>query len=487
VSAQVFTRQGARELDRAAAAQAAATAQMEQARADEARALAELRVMQAQQEAAERTQERRQERRQAAAAARRKRRSELVAAVRAGVAERRALVAVLPMMALSAGTAIPAQFLSYKGLLGGDWSAGVSAGVIAAMVEGGTWLGAALESAAHAKQRSAMPARVLTWVLAGVAAAVNVQHGLHPGGGRQGRWDVATVFAAASLMGPLCWAMYAHLQTGSDRPHVRGTRRLRVLRRARYPRLVWRALSLRAATVPPMTVDEAWTRVWAEHQSRLRAGRKSLDPDQVQDSTGARVEVDPTPDTVGSSPVEPVEDVAAEGVTDAAVGERVGDSTGVRKDSTGGRVEVDPVVGSSRVEPVEVPVAPVLWLAPDPVVDEAEEAEIRAQLVQALRAGVLTPDSSVEAMRLHLGVAWRRARPWKDRLADLALEAQAAGVGEPGADDDLDLDDVDLDEFEEQDTDEADLDGFDQEEFDLGEVDQDRAGAGRVLAVAGVG
>lgn len=62
-----------------------------------------------------------------------------------------------------------------------------------------------------------------------------------------------------------------------------------------------------------------------------------------------------------------------------------------------------------------------------------DEAQVRAELVAALREGRLTASSSVEEVRRVLGMAWRTARPWQARLAELAAEAtQSAVEVDPG-------------------------------------------------------
>ncbi len=49
-----------------------------------------------------------------------------------------------------------------------------------------------------------------------------------------------------------------------------------------------------------------------------------------------------------------------------------------------------------------------------------DEAQVRWDLLVALREGRLSPDSSVEEVRRELGMAWRTARPWQARLAEIA-------------------------------------------------------------------
>jgi hypothetical protein len=451
------TWQGARDLDRATAAAAAAGAQIEQARADEARALAQLRVQQAQQEATEQDRQRRQERRDADAQARRDRRRAHRAAVRASWGEHRALAAVLPMMVLSAATAIPAQYDSYQQLTGQDWAAAV----MSAMVEGGTWLGAALESAAHAKDRPVGRFRALTWGLAAVAAAVNVQHGLNPGHGHTGRWDMAAVFAAASLLGPLCWAAYAHLRHGRVQDKVPGSRRLRVLCVVRYPRLSWHAVSLRAAstaTGAALTAEQAWALAWRERgKPAIQAPAKhdqGADDDQGEDQPAvvqpATVDVHvldhvPAEDPIESGPVDrpaiesgPVTAKTRRTGRSAETGRPVGTgrSAGTgrpvgtgRSAGTGRPVETGRTGGSDRVETGASGQAETGRSRRSP-------EQIRVDAVAALAAGALSATSSRTTVRDVLGLSWKTAGSVHEQLPALAAEV-AEVPGQTSIDDAL--------------------------------------------------
>ena len=241
--------------------------------AEQERAMARLQVEQAR--AAARREERaaeqaaRAELRKAAAAERRERRTAARDRRRASWTQRRALLWVLPIMAMSAAVALPAQLDAFRALTGSAWLAVA----IAAMVEGGTWAGAAMESIAVRREQPTGVYVVLTWGCASVAAGMNVAHGLAPSDGREGSAQLALVYGLASLLGPTVWAVYSRLQRHIVSGRTGEQALLAAVRRARYPLESWRALSLRAARGADVTVEDAWATVWAAREARAAARR----------------------------------------------------------------------------------------------------------------------------------------------------------------------------------------------------------------------
>lgn len=440
---QVFTASGARELDRAAAAEAGARAAQQQVVTREAAALAEIRVGEARAEAADRARQREAERRAALgeqAAARKaeqdRARAERRAARAAMWTHRRPLLVVFPMMGVSAAVALPAQFAYYESATNSAWSGAT----IAAMVEGGTWLGAALESSAINRRKPAGFYRALTWSLAGTAAAVNLAHGMTMTGGG---WQVGVVFALASLMGVVAWSAYVRLRTHQDSETSAEHLRLAMWRRLRYPRLSWRALSLRAAIGPALSIEDAWVQVWAEHH----ASRPVRWWDQTTPAVLAPASVappEPVPVLVEVDQLDPPGAVPAVEVDPISAGARAIPAAEADPFGTLDLLElVDPLppalqavaIQSPRPARVEArPVAPV-WIEPpalDPVeVDPLDPAdaerveELLGELGAAIEDGDLPAEPSAEAVRKHLGIAWRTGR---ELLGEHERRMRAAGA-----------------------------------------------------------
>jgi hypothetical protein len=343
-------------------------------------------------------------------------------AMRAAVwTQRRPLLVVVPMMATSAGVALPAQFAYYSARTGSGWSAAT----IAAMVEGGTWLGAALESAARERGKPAGFYQGLTWVLAGAAAGVNLAHGLSM---EHGGWQVGAVFALASLMGVISWSAYMRLRTHEHTGVSAEEVRLAMWRRLRYPRLSWRAASLRAAIGTGLGAEQAWAQVWDEHHGsrRVEAGSgrvesveargelRDLDRDESRPGGSGRVEVDPIAFLWGTEAAEPRAAVEA--------GPPAGRAVPLD------RVEVDsapvpaPAAGTGGDRPPVVPV----WIEPvlsgaggdlpwsEAGSDRTDEA-LLVELAAAIGAGELPAGPSVESVRLRLGIRWARAKTLLDQ------------------------------------------------------------------------
>ena len=241
--------------------------------AEQERAMARLQVEQAR--AAARREERAAEQaaradlRKAAAAERRERRTVARDRRRVAWTQRRALLSVLPIMAMSAAVALPAQLDAFHALTGSAWLAAA----IAAMVEGGTWAGAAMESIAVRRSQPTGAYVALTWGCAAIACSMNVAHGLAPSDGRKGSAQLALAYGLASLLGPTVWAVYSRLQRHIVSGRTGEQAMLAAVRRARYPLESWRALSLRAARGADVTVEDAWATVWAAREARAAARR----------------------------------------------------------------------------------------------------------------------------------------------------------------------------------------------------------------------
>jgi multisubunit Na+/H+ antiporter MnhB subunit len=306
---QVFTGRGARGLDRVAVREAETRAEREQLATQEQAALSALRIEQARTRAAEEAQDRAAARRreqqgqQEAAraqtrAARRARAAERAAARRQWWLRQRTLCIVAPFMAASAAVAAPAQFHYYADAPGGDpWSAAA----VAAMVEGGTWVGAVLETYAIDHDQPTTWPRVLTWGLAGLAAAINFTHGLtRPGGGLQ----IGVVLGMASLLGPVIWGIYSLLRGGRLAGRTREDWGKQLWRRIWHPILSWRATDLRATSSTPMTIEESWAQTCATRRARrhARTARKADRRAEVRPRAGKAAQPVKQPPT---QPIDP--------------------------------------------------------------------------------------------------------------------------------------------------------------------------------------
>jgi hypothetical protein len=354
------------------------------------------------------------------------------------------LWSVLPIMGMSAAVALPAQFEQYRLITGSSWSAVA----IAAMVEGGTWTGAALESTAVAAGRPAGAYRALAWSLAGVAAGMNVAHGVAAGSPQ-----LAVTFGLASLMGPIAWTAYQRLHGQEVAGRTGEEIRLAAIRRLRYPVLSWRAVSLRAARGITLSPEDAWTQVWAarsERRARLRSpatrSSRSIEADRVEvtpigsgaievgapDPIGAQsigsiglpaigsrsIESGPIEsDRVEAQPIEsdPIESVVAE--SDRIESDRVGSSrvrsksirsarSGSIESGRSDRSDRVGALGAGRSVSVEV---------------------LRARLVDLITAGQLPTAPSAEAIRKALAIGPARARQLRDEVGSIGLPAIGSG------------------------------------------------------------
>jgi hypothetical protein len=144
-------------------------------------------------------------------------------------------------------------------------------------VEAGAWV-CAFE--AHRRTRRGAPVGALPtwmWLLAGIAAGINLLHGTHD------HSPVAGIaLAAMSLLGVLLH----HIRQTADQAAAEGRSgaelRRALWRRVRFPRLSYAAASIAAARGDRITVDEAWRAAWID--------RYGVGPDSSRrDRTLARV------------------------------------------------------------------------------------------------------------------------------------------------------------------------------------------------------
>lgn len=142
---------------------------------------------------------------------------------------------------------------------------GAASPTLPVAMEGSVLYTAYMTHQAIDKQLPAGRYRLMTWVMAGNAAGMNLWHQVAKAATATDPWkglQAGAIYAASSLLGIVLWELNAALkrQVASRRS---GTEiRRAAWRRLRYPRLSWAAASIRAAQ--GCTVDEAWTAAWVD-------------------------------------------------------------------------------------------------------------------------------------------------------------------------------------------------------------------------------
>ncbi len=271
MSQAVYTRDGAKGLDRVAIQAATAEAEgkeaetaakraaaaLAQVEVDRARALmdeevrvaaAETRRVEQQQAAREAklAADLREAERVKVAAAKAERR----AARAAWLAERRALMLTLVVIGSSMGIAWPAQARYFM-----DSGMGLAGLVVPVVVEGPQWLSAVLTGRAVRSGAPTWIYQLSTWLFAGVAASINYAHG------SQHSHLLGVIYGLASLTGMFAWELYVL----SAKAHVSGRtvadRRRDFGRRISFRREWKAAVRLRRA-VTGMDAETAWTMAW---------------------------------------------------------------------------------------------------------------------------------------------------------------------------------------------------------------------------------
>lgn len=264
----IYSARGARDLDRATVA--AAEAEAAKARAEAQRAALEVereRALIAQQLRREEAETRKAEAAQAAReaksaadlkdAARAKAEAHKAAKAakrRAWLAQRRALILTIVVIAASMGIAWPAQATYFMGA--GMGLLGLAAPVV---IEGPQWLSAVLTGRAVQAKASTWVYQLSTFAFAALAAAINYAHGA-----RHSQL-LGVIYALASLMGVIAWELYVH----SAKAHVAGRtvadRKRDLGRRISYPS-TWRAAVRLRRAVAGLDAESAWQLAWrAEH------------------------------------------------------------------------------------------------------------------------------------------------------------------------------------------------------------------------------
>lgn len=249
------------------AERAVAGAVAEQHRADAAarRAEAELRVVEveaARADLADRREQAAADRRQAERAQRAADRARRWSQVRTGIAAAaRGVGRLVPVLA--GGIAMGAPILiGWTGQLDTARTVlhlGLLAWVFPAAIEGGAWWLAFLQHRAIARGVPTGRLRLWTWVLAGLAAAMNVWRGTLAYGPVGG-----VALGLASLLGIGLWEITAWYLRWSASGRTAGQARLALARWARFPRLSLSAWSIALARGADSDREQAWRAAWID-------------------------------------------------------------------------------------------------------------------------------------------------------------------------------------------------------------------------------
>ncbi|MBP2321484.1 hypothetical protein JOF56_001869 [Kibdelosporangium banguiense] len=126
-------------------------------------------------------------------------------------------------------------------------------------VEAGAWV-CAFE--AHRRAKTGLPVGALPtwmWVLASIAAGINLLHGAV---------DYGPVAGVALGLVSLLGVLLHHIRQNVDKATAEGrdntALRRALWRRLRFPRLAWAAASITLACGDTVTADEAWRRAWVD-------------------------------------------------------------------------------------------------------------------------------------------------------------------------------------------------------------------------------
>ncbi|MER5317989.1 DUF2637 domain-containing protein [Streptosporangium roseum] len=144
---------------------------------------------------------------------------------------------------------------------------GLMAPALPIALEGGVWYLAYL---IHRAIKAKLPIgryRVATWSMAGIAAGMNLWHGITANATKTDSWaglQVGVILALASLLGIALWELTASLTQQTTAKRSAAEIRRAAWRRVRYPRLSWSAASIRASRGEGCSIEQAWTAAWID-------------------------------------------------------------------------------------------------------------------------------------------------------------------------------------------------------------------------------
>lgn len=139
---------------------------------------------------------------------------------------------------------------------------GLMAPALPIALEGGVWYLAFL---VHRAIKAKLPIgryRVATWGMAGIAAGMNLWHGITAN--KADGLQVGMILALASLLGIALWELTASLTQQATTKRSAAEIRRAAWRRVRYPHLSWAAASIRASRGEGCSIEAAWTAAWID-------------------------------------------------------------------------------------------------------------------------------------------------------------------------------------------------------------------------------
>ncbi|MFE3454990.1 DUF2637 domain-containing protein [Nonomuraea sp. NPDC059194] len=305
--------------------------------------------------------------------------------------------------------------------------------------------------------------RALTWVMAAVAASMNLWHQVDKHQTPADAWaglQVGVIYAVASVLGIVLWELTAGLKSQVKSKRTAADIRRAAWRRLRYPRLSWAAASIRGAQ--GCSIEDAWQQAWIDRygvgpaatRRERRLARSIVRYQRKADRTAAkhgmvriidgsivRLGAESSRSTEGEQAMASLRDFQARrpGIL-RSVAMR---SRSIGSEAIGGsaRSDADPAVSIERPESIEdrpteslerpsieppkaVDRAPAsrrsIEAAPDGEIEPAPRRSIeehRATLQELIEAGEIEPATvTAEAIRRTLRCAPKTAQKLRDEL-----------------------------------------------------------------------
>ncbi|WP_157249702.1 DUF2637 domain-containing protein [Nonomuraea typhae] len=141
---------------------------------------------------------------------------------------------------------------------------GALAAAVPVALEGSAWYLAWLTHKAVQADRPTGRLRLWTWLLALMAASMNLWHGITGAEFGADGLQVGIVRGLASLLGVGLWELTVMARRQRNAGRSLAELRTVLWRRLRYPRLSWQAAGILAARGPACRADEAWLAAWID-------------------------------------------------------------------------------------------------------------------------------------------------------------------------------------------------------------------------------
>ncbi|MEW1837501.1 DUF2637 domain-containing protein [Nonomuraea angiospora] len=191
---------------------------------------------------------------------RRQRRRQTFTAVAAAVSEQ----APLMVGALAMGAPIAIAWDGQLEFGHAVMHLGALAVTVPVALEGSAWYLAWLTHKALQANKPTGRLRLWTWLLALMAATMNVWHGITGEAFGADGLQVGIVRGLASLLGVGLWELTVMARRQRNAGRTLAELRTTLWRRLRYPRLSWQAVGILAARGPACSAGEAWHAAWID-------------------------------------------------------------------------------------------------------------------------------------------------------------------------------------------------------------------------------